>query len=392
MPLLFTEFCNLVDSLEKISRHDPPSLPVDVRQKYNVNLQSWFASYNISIHSARVDPIVLLSALFPAKRTDRVYNIQAKGLSRKLRGCLDLGLGRWQQLEKWQEPGFGDLSENVERILRQAEFPEQFGKSRVTLKDVDDSLARLASRSRFSCPKARRLTIDEDEEVPKILSRIYKRLQSREAKWFTRLLLKEYSCVDLDKHQNSIYRLLDPRFPAAMQMHDNFESAVSMLRNPPTPQDLAGDLEDETRTSSNDVLSISPQIGIKVGPPGWAKAKGGIKHAMTIVDGRAMSIERKYDGEYCQIHVDLTKGTDSIQIYSKSGKDSTADRMGVWSSINRGLRIGQQDCRFRRNCILEGELLVWSDRDKIVLDFHKIRKHVSRSGSFLGTKEDSQYV
>jgi DNA ligase-4 len=54
-----------------------------------------------------------------------------------------------------------------------------------------------------------------------------------------------------------------------------------------------------------------------------------------------MSCEEKLDGEYCQIHIDLSKlggpskgrnlskGSDCIQIYSKSGKDSTQDRKAL---------------------------------------------------------------
>ena len=42
-----------------------------------------------------------------------------------------------------------------------------------------------------------------------------------------------------------------------------------------------------------------------------------------------MSVERKYDGEYCQIHIDLNKARDYIQIFSKSGKNSTNDRRGL---------------------------------------------------------------
>lgn len=44
----------------------------------------------------------------------------------------------------------------------------------------------------------------------------------------------------------------------------------------------------------------------------------------------------------------------------------------------------------RSSCILEGELVVYSDKHHKILGFHKIRKHVSRSGSFLGTDKDSQ--
>lgn len=33
--------------------------------------------------------------------------------------------------------------------------------------------------------------------------------------------------------------------------------------------------------------------------------------------------------EYCQIHINLTKGKDWIKIFSKSGRDSTHDRVGI---------------------------------------------------------------
>lgn len=43
-----------------------------------------------------------------------------------------------------------------------------------------------------------------------------------------------------------------------------------------------------------------------------------------------MSMERKYDGEYCQIHIDLSRGDDQwLKIFSKSGRDSTGDRVKV---------------------------------------------------------------
>src|SRR5204863_8926936 len=42
-----------------------------------------------------------------------------------------------------------------------------------------------------------------------------------------------------------------------------------------------------------------------------------------------------------------------------------------------------------KNCILEGELLVWNDKAQEIEPFHKIRKHVQRSGRWLGTQADS---
>lgn len=104
-----------------------------------------------------------------------------------------------------------------------------------------------------------------------------------------------------------------------------------------------------------------------------------------------MSVERKYDGEYIQIHIDLSKGKDCIQLFSKSGKDSTKDRELLHPQIKESLRIGQACCSFSMNCILEGEMVLWSDTSSDVVAFHKIRKHVNRSGSFIGTRLDSQY-
>ena len=389
MPLLFIEFCELLSTLEKISRHDPPYLPAQVRQKYQDTVQSWFASYKVSIHSPGVDPTVLLSALYPAKRTDRVYNIQAMSLSRKLRRSLQLGIGRWPELERWQQSGNGDLSECVERVLKQAEFPRPLSCNRVLLENVDDALARIASRCRFSGPRARPSATDDDAENPDILGRVYQRLHSREAKWFTRMILKDYSCLDLDKYRNLIYSYIDPRLPIALQVYDGFEPAVAALKALPVLKMSESGHGDWAQQCMRDAYLLAPQIGVKVGSPRWAKANGGVKHAVSMIDGRTMSVERKYDGEYCQIHVDLSKEADCMQIFSKSGKDSTRDREGVGASIKNSLRIGRNDCSFRRNCIMEGELVIWSDRDKQILDFHKIRKHVSRSGTFLGAEKDS---
>ena len=390
MPLFFSELCELLNALERFSRRDPPYLPAQFRQKYKDAIQSWFSSYKISIHSTRVDPTVLLSTLCPTKRTDRVYNIQAQSLSRKLRRSLQLGISRWPELERWQQSGNGDLGECVERILKQAEFPKPLACKQVQVQEVDDALATIASRCRFSGPKARLPFLGNDAEVPEILGRIYQRLQSREAKWFTRLILKDYSCIGLDKYQYLIYSCIDPRLRIAMQMYDEFQPAIAALKALPASRLSHSGQEGRIQQCLYDGRLLSPQIGVKVGSPRWAKAKGGVMHAVSMIDDRTMSVERKYDGEYCQIHVDLSKGQDCIQIFSKSGKDSTEDRKGVVSSTKHGLRIGRNDCSFRQKCILEGELLVWSDKEMQILDFHKIRKHVSRSGSFLGNEEDSQ--
>lgn len=390
MPLLFTHFCDLLAAIEDCVTRRAPLSPAKLRQERSEIIKSWFSEYRVSVNSPEIDVVVLLSSLFPAKRIDRVYCIKSISLTRSLRRWLGLGASRWPQLDQWQTPNRGDLSNCVERVLQEAEFPFPHNRNRVTLEEVDNALAVVAARCRFSAPRVKTREMDKDDEVGRALEVIYQRLQSREAKWFTRLILKDFPRLDLP--ENLIYACIDPRMRVAMQMYHDFESAISELRNLPSSQMLDSAGGGFTQQYANDSRTLPPRIGVKLGPPKWIKAKGGVKHAVSIIDGRTMSVERKHDGEYCQIHIDLSKGQDCIQIFSKSGKDSTEDRKGVHQAIRNGLRIGHPDCKFSRQCILEGELLVYSDRSKEILEFHKIRKHVSRSGSFLGTALDSQWV
>lgn len=93
--------------------------------------------------------------------------------------------------------------------------------------------------------------------------------------------------------------------------------------------------------------------------------------------------------EYCEVHIDLDNATDDIKIFSKNGKDATADRKALHGPIRDALRIGRSSCGFKNQCIVLGEMVVYSDREKRILPFSKIRKHISRSGSFLGVLQDS---
>lgn len=372
MPILFHDLCDLLSALECVAGYDIPLIPALLHQKHREVVQQWFSKHQVSIHSSNIDPTALLSAIFPAKRTDRVYSIQPPRLTKILKRCLSLGTSRSSQLDQWQKSGRGDLSNCVERVLQAAENPLPHFNHRVTLEEVDASLAIIASRCRFSGPNVRVSMTDNDAEVLQRLESIYKRLQSREAKWLTRMILKDFSCLSVK--ESTVYYHLDPRLPFAMQMYDNFEAAITELRRLPFFQITDADQGNQTQPCVDDACLLSPKVGVKVGPPRWIKAKGGIKHAVNVIGGRMMSIERKHDGEYCQVHIDLSKGDNCIQIFSKSGKDSTLDRSSAHESIKKGLRIGQSDCAFSGKCILEGELLVWSDKTNQILEFHKIRK------------------
>ena len=382
MPLLFKHVCDLLSAFEELSARDPPYLSTIKYEKQKATLSHWLCFHGVAIHTPANIIVALLSTILPAKRADRVYNIQNSRLASLLKRCLSLGVERQRILDQWKVPGRGDLADCVERVMQQTDDQLTFARCKVSLEEVDTALDNLASKCRFSGPRLKEC------EIKASYKSIYRRLHSTEARWLTRMILKDFSCLDLQ--ESVVYRAFDSRLPIAIKMYDDFESAVMELRKLAASQLVDADPHVQTQHCINNLSLLCPRIGIKVGSPEWIKAKGGIRHAVSIIDRRVMSVERKYDGEYCQIHIDIAKGIDCVQIFSKSGKDSTIDRKGTHDAIKEALRIGKSDSKIFKNCILEGELLVWCDKTASILDFHKIRKHVSRSGCYLGTREDSQ--
>ncbi|KAH8887366.1 hypothetical protein GQ53DRAFT_749844 [Thozetella sp. PMI_491] len=342
-------------------------------------IERWFALHDARLRRDDFPLAALLSILLPEKRTDRVYGIQES----KLRGIFGraqgLGRPRLQELDQWNRPGSKrDFAECIEAVLKASPCSID---PLVTIKEIDDGLNAVASGYRYSSPTIRALP--HSTSNPHIhLGSLYKRLSPRDAKWFTRLILKNYGTACPDPRV--VYKCCHPALPSLLRVQDDFVAAGQTIQ---LHRRLAR-VTDDPLDKENLAKFLAPVIGIKVGRQTWMKGRS-IKNCLEMGHGR-MSCEEKLDGEYCQIHIDLSKGEDCIQIFSKSGKNSTQDRRALHGAIRRSLQIGKMSCPFKKRCILEGELLVYSDKDKKILAFDKIRKHVSRSGAFLGTDADSQ--
>lgn len=194
----------------------------------------------------------------------------------------------------------------------------------MTVEEIDSTLNNLAALCRFSSPVVRASQpYSSSNNRQELLGHLYLRLQAREAKWLTRLILKNFQPVMLDPCH--VYHCYDPLLPMILRVQDNFDAALSLLRNLRKEPSFFHGSGDQKR---RDLLQhLTPVLGTKVGRPFWLKGRS-IKHCMKLIQGR-MSCEKKMDGEYCQIHIDLSKGFKCIQIFSKSGKDSTKDRAAL---------------------------------------------------------------
>ncbi|EED17777.1 ATP dependent DNA ligase domain protein [Talaromyces stipitatus ATCC 10500] len=384
MGFKFSYVCDLLSGLER-NRHLKATSTARAQNPDFRIISSWFLNYSKRLYDKDTDLLAVLSCLLPEKRPDRVYFLQHASLARIIGRCLYLGASRLKDLGRWQVSGGGDLGECVENVMSQAENQIPPGQE-VTVEEIDNALQEIASCCRFSGPSVRRkhAAVDFDE----VLGSLYRRLSSRDAKWLTRMILKSYHPVQIpvDYFLKKVHFLL----PHLLLFQNSLEAAVELLKSPslklfpPQPQsDFANLLSDKA------LEHLVPRLGIKIGRPEYYKARS-IKHCSNMIRQRRMSLERKYDGEYCQIHIDISKGQDCIQIFSKSGKDSTLDRAGIHDVIKRSLAIGDTNCKVSRRCILEGELLVWDDRDCQIMEFHKLRKFLSRSGVYIGADLDSQ--
>ncbi|KAK1778219.1 LOW QUALITY PROTEIN: ATP dependent DNA ligase [Copromyces sp. CBS 386.78] len=349
MPFLFSYVCDLLQALDDNQRTKTGLKPTAKI------IEDWFSSHRSLLNRDDHNDTALLSTLFPEKRTDRVFRHGPGRLERIIGRGLMLGRTRKEELGRHADAQWGmDLGECVERILR----------------DTHCHFSSPAVRS--SPPSSTPVTRE------KALGDIYTRFSPRDAKWFTRLFLKNYQPVILD--QQLVYRNYHPRLPLMLKVRDDFVDAGRILASYKRERTVTG--RDEF------AKHLQPKLGVKVGRQHWIKGRS-LKQCLQMGYGR-MSCEEKYDGEYCQVHIDLSKGYDCIQIFSKSGKDSTRDRRALHEPIRQSLHLNKPSCPFKKGCILEGELLVYSDKEEKILDFYKIRKHVSRSGAFLSTEQDSQ--
>ncbi|KAI5365075.1 Putative DNA ligase, ATP-dependent, nucleic acid-binding protein [Septoria linicola] len=388
MPLPFKDVCVLLDRLEQIELRES-LLPSAKPDRYREVINSWFSSHRRQINELDVESsCALLSTLLPHWRTDRVYGIQAQGLCRTLSRALRLSIARKAALAAYNEPGNGDLATCFERVHAEGGPP---AVPAVLVEHVDDMLQSLAGRSNFSDPSIPRLPPSSSETRDKLLSNVFYRASPAEGKWLIRLILKDFRPIVCEEvlFLKSFHFLL----PDLLRFQRSFAAALKLLkgelrRYPEKPDPRSEALH---RKSIADAQTLRPFVGTKISRPNFHKGRG-IDACMNMMGSKPWVLERKYDGEYCEIHIDLRRSrnpVDCIKIFSKSGKDSTQDRKGVHQTLVKSLRIGTPECRFKQQAIVLGELVVFSDLEDCIMPFEEIRKHVARSGVFIGTEQDS---
>ena len=375
--------CGLFETLEGIARSDPPLSSKEQGDRIANAILKWFKSHRKAIDEfSAQETSALLSTLLPHRRKDRVFALQSASILKVLGRCLDLSASKRYDLAKYQFPGNGDLADCFERILRGGGPP---ALPFVTLLEVDDLLRQLASRCRFSATQVQGSS-DSSRTREEILKAVLLRMTPVEAKWTVRLILKDLSPVCYD--DSIVLRQVHFLLPDLLKIHDSFGAASKILKHTFGGYPSQPDPQSRVILQQTAATSLRPLTGLMIPRSEFRKARS-IKQCLQLTRGHKWLIDRKYDGEYCQIHIDLREGQDWLRIFSKSGRDSTQDRQGLHGTIRKCLRLGTDKCQIKRQCILVGEMVVYSEAEKCILAFDRIRKHVSRAGVLLGVEQDS---
>ncbi|KAI1615402.1 DNA ligase, partial [Exophiala viscosa] len=334
----------------------------------------WFDKYEHKLQRTGPSAIAFLSCILPERLPQRTYRVQEDTLVKIFCRVLHLGHTSSSALRRWHEQD-ADFATTVEHTMANSHLI--MSKKLVTLEDIDKTLLQLADKGATNTKR-----LDE------ILTPVLRHLTPPHTKWLVRMILKSYTPIHIP--EATVLQRFHFLLPDLLAVQNSFDAAVEILEH-----DNIKALPYNPVGQSRDVYlglcaaHIRPKLGVMITRTQYEKARS-IKHCCDMARQRHMSVERKYDGEYCQIHVDRSKPRgNQIQIFSKSGKDSTTDRVRLHGVIEAGLRLDREDCGFDRNCIVDGELVVYSRTQKTILPFHKIRKHVMHGGTFIGTAADS---
>ncbi|PIL24908.1 hypothetical protein GSI_12795 [Ganoderma sinense ZZ0214-1] len=337
--------------------------------------------------------------LFPDEDGRRKYGMQETRLAQHLTKVFSVSSAtdaRGERLRSWkEEDSLGCLGDEVFTVMS-ATAHSQGSTTTISLEEVDALLAELASKCAFSDASVRTpfsTTTRRTREM--ILTTLFASLTPAEGAVLTQIILKDlrpllypiprsathYTAALLQYKSNAVTMLTKE---AAMHAWDPSGRMSQIFKSRAT-------LEETTRTFESlqpgDTLP-EPGYGTPVQIPKCVKGQGTAQALGLLQGADKVWVETKYDGERAQIHVRLDEdGLPRIQIFSKSGRDSTLDRASIHTIICDALGVTRRPSMsarahsapvavapaFAKDIIIEAEMVAFSDVLGRIDEFWRIR-------------------
>jgi DNA ligase-4 len=94
MTITFGAVCSFLQSVENISTRQPRLPPKQLKDNIREITTNWFSDQRQDLDDPETNGSAVLSALFPHRRKDRVYGLQAPLLAKKLITLLNFNHGQ----------------------------------------------------------------------------------------------------------------------------------------------------------------------------------------------------------------------------------------------------------------------------------------------------------
>ncbi|OSX64101.1 hypothetical protein POSPLADRAFT_1088234, partial [Postia placenta MAD-698-R-SB12] len=340
---------------------------------------------------------IIFRLLFPDHDADRKYGMQEARLAQYLAEIIGVSTspgGRGNALVNWNgENAIGCLGNEVQDVLEKSTSTTE---NTLSIYQVDALLTELAATCAFSSPAYRypssSTTVTTMRHRPRraILRELFSALSPVEASVATQIILKDlrpllyplpdgqthYTALLLQHNSNALTTLT---LSNAMYAWDNRGRFSAAFRVRARLADAALLYEQMCFTDGR-YVPLKPRVGVAVQIPKCVKGQGCIQSLRLLSESKKVWAETKYDGERAQIHVEIISGEPQITIYSKSGRESTMDRIAIHPYVARRFRIVEKSLmqfilrticdafqlksdasRVKKNVIVEAEMVAYSD-------------------------------
>ncbi|RDL40923.1 uncharacterized protein BP5553_00902 [Venustampulla echinocandica] len=230
MPFRFVYLCDLLDKLERPFLRDAPLLPHHLEEYTQKEVISWFRRHRDRLNEFSTNGNAVIMMLQPKRWSDRDFGWNVDILEHLIARNLSLSKAKHAELKKWEsEPHRGDLAACVERVMDGMERTAvRVDANAVTVEEIDQFLLQTASHNNGSSPEIQALAPGCPKHDPIAgLGNLYQRLQGREAKWLTRLLLKTTEPVSFPADFG--IKSNQSHLPNCVRVHVEFPSSAAAI-------------------------------------------------------------------------------------------------------------------------------------------------------------------
>ena len=322
------------------------------------------------------DAFPLVRLLLPGEDRERTqYGVRETGLARAYVAVLGLATNSpdAQRLLQWRRPdrahadAAGDCGAVLERVLARR-CPE---RGTLSVADVNAALDRLHGAADRAAREA-------------VLRGVLRRATATQHRWLARLVLQD---LRVGASVRTVLGLLHPRAHALYSRTSDLRrvcaEAARLRRGEASllaePSLLSSSSSASTTTSSSSLSnSIQNDVVTLFRPvmPMLASRRR-LETLAALLGAHRYVLQTKLDGERLQVHKDGAR----VQVFTRSGRDATAlygARVGA--AVRRGVAA--------RQCILDGELVVWDGRRGRFEEFGQLRALATATAT-AGTDADA---